>query len=365
MRKSKKYSHRILLFPSHFSHKWAVECGLQDAEGLIPHNHTERILTMKHKLYALLLAGAMALSLAACGTNAANPSDNGADNSAGVSQPPATAPAADPTQTGTTAASGSQTIKLTLEGDEGTQEITATLMDTPAAAEFAGHMPFTVEMHEHLGRQKEVYLDFSLSEESQTNTVHEYEIGDIVYWHPGPTMGIFHDHDGRSISAGVEVLARLDEGGAQVIASYADLVRVTFELDEGESGVPAGAQLEITLSGPEGEHTITAALLDTPAAAEFATHLPLSFHMTDYANREKHAHMDFSIDDSLLENITVDYEIGDIIYYPPGPTYAMYYDHDGRTIAAGMEVIARMDQAGIEALGSYANDVDVTVSVAH
>lgn len=186
---------------------------------------------MKRKLYALLLAGAMALSLAACGTNAASPSGNGADSSADVSQPPAAAPTADPAQIGTTAASGSRTIKLTLEGDEGTQKITA-------------------------------------------------------------------------------------------------------------------------------------ALLDTPAAAEFAAHLPLSFHMTDYANREKHAHMDFSIDDSLLENITVDYEIGDIIYYPPGPTYAMYYDHDGRTIAAGMEVIARMDQAGIEALGSYANDVDVVVALA-
>lgn len=318
---------------------------------------------MKRKFYALLLAGAMALFLTACGTNAASPSDNGADNSAGVSQAPATAPAADPAQTGTTAASGSQTLKLTLEGDEGTREITATLLDTPAAAEFAEHMPFTVEMHEHLDRQKEVYLDFSLSEESQTNTVHEYEIGDIVYWHPGPTIGIFHSHDGRSISAGVEVLARLNENGAEVIASYANLVSVTFELEQGTSGAPACAQLEITLSGAEGEHTITAALLDTPAAAEFAAHLPLSFHMTDYANREKHAHMDFSIDDSLLENITVDYEIGDIIYYPPGPTYAMYYDHDGRTIAAGMEVIARMDQSGIEALGSYAGDVEVTVSL--
>lgn len=185
---------------------------------------------MKRKFYALLLAGAMTLSLAACGTNAASPSDNGADSAAGASQPPASTPASDSTQTGTAAAAGSRTIKLTLEGDEGTQEITA-------------------------------------------------------------------------------------------------------------------------------------ALLDTPAAAEFAAHLPLSFHMTDYANREKHAHMDFSINDSLLENITVDYEIGDIIYYPPGPTYAMYYDHDGRTIAAGMEVIARMDQAGIDALGSYAGDVEVTVSL--
>lgn len=311
---------------------------------------------MKHKLSALLLAGAMLLSLAACGSNspgasAPAPADTSTASSANEETSPLTS-------------AGTRTLKLTLEGDEGTQEITAALMDTPAAAEFARQMPFTVEMHDHLDRQKEVYLDFSLSEESQSNTVNEYEIGDIVYWHPGPTMGIFYDHDGRSISAGIEVLAKLDEGGVEAVHSYADLVSVTFEVDEGEPTVPAGQELEITLSGAEGNHTITAALLDTPAAAEFASHLPLSFHMTDYAGREKHAHMDFSIDGSLLENITVDYEIGDIIYYPPGPTYAMYYDHDGRTIAAGMEVIARMDQAGVDALGSYAGDVDVTVALA-
>ncbi len=313
---------------------------------------------MKHKLSALLLAAAMVCSLAACGSNppaASDPNPVETDASTPSTNQPETPPPA---------SAGTRTLKLTLEGDEGTQEITATLMDTPAAAEFARQMPFSVEMHDHLDRQKEVYLDFSLSEESQTNTVNEYEVGDIVYWHPGPTMGIFYDHDGRSISAGVEVLAKLDEGGVEAIHSYADLVSVTFELDGEEPSVSANRQLEITLSGDEGEHTITADLLDTPAAAEFAAHLPLSFHMTDYADREKHAHMDFSIDDSLLENITVDYEIGDIIYYPPGPTYAMYYDHDGRTIAAGMEVIARMDQTGIDALGSYAGDVDVTVALA-
>lgn len=312
---------------------------------------------MKYKLSALLMAAVIVCSLAACGSNppaASDPAPVETNTSTPSTNEPETPPS---TSTGT------RTLKLTLAGDEGTQEITATLMDTPAAAEFVQQMPFTVEMHDHLDRQKEVYLDFSLSEESQTNTVNEYEIGDIVYWHPGPTMGIFYDHDGRSISAGIEVLAKLDEGGVEAIRSYADLVSVTFELAEDEPAVSSGQRLEITLSGDEGEYTITAGLLDTPAAAEFASHLPLSFHMTDYANREKHAHMDFSIDDSLLENITVDYEIGDIIYYPPGPTYAMYYDHDGRTIAAGMEVIARMDQAGIDALGSYAGDVDVTVDL--
>lgn len=77
-------------------------------------------------------------------------------------------------------------------------------------------------------------------------------------------MGIFHAHDGRSISVGVEVLAKLDEGGVEAIASYADLVSVTFELEETENSSVTGGQLEITLSGTEGEHTITADLLAPP-----------------------------------------------------------------------------------------------------
>lgn len=201
---------------------------------------------MKRKWNALLLAVTMLASLAACGANppAAGPAPVEPNTSAsGTNQPEAPA----------SASAGTRTLKLTLEGDEGTQEVTAALMDIPAAAEFARQMPFTVEMHDHLDRQKEVYLDFSLSEESQTNTVNEYEIGDIVYWHPGPTMGIFYDHDGRSISAGIEILAKLDEGGVEAIHSYADLVSVTFELAEDESAASAGRQLEITLSGDEGE----------------------------------------------------------------------------------------------------------------
>lgn len=177
---------------------------------------------MKHKLGALLLTGAMVFSLAACGAD------------------PPSAAIAGPTEAPAWTSASTQTLKLTLEGEEGTREITAVLMDTPAAAEFARQMPFTVEMHDHLDRQKEVYLDFSLSEESQANTVKEYEIGDIVYWHPGPTMGIFYDHDGQSIRAGIEILAKLDEGGVEAIHSYADLVRVTFEVEEREPAVPDG-----------------------------------------------------------------------------------------------------------------------------
>lgn len=45
--------------------------------------------------------------------------------------------------------------------------------------------------------------------------------------------------------------------------------------------------------------------------------------VTNAASRGKLAHMDFSIDDALVENITVDYEIGDIIYDSPGLAYVL------------------------------------------
>lgn len=265
--------------------------------------------------------------------------------------------------TGPSASSTAGRLKMTLNG---TDVVYAELTDTPATAEFLEQLPFTIEMHEHLDRQKEVYLPFSLSEESQQNTVYEYEIGDIVYWHPGPTMGIFTEHDGRSISSGIEVLARMDEEGVAAFQAYDDDVEVLFELEAGEMAGAENAQgsrqLTITLDDAD---VIYATLLDTPAADAFAGHLPLTLDMTDYANREKHAHLDFSIDDSDLENIQYPYEIGDIIYYPPGPTFAMYYDHDGREISAGMEVIARLDEEGIAALGSYENAVRVTVELSN
>lgn len=179
---------------------------------------------MKHKLSALLMAAVMVCSLAACSSN--SPTSVDPDPVETNTSTPST----NQTETPPLTSAGTRTLKLTLEGDEGMQEITATLMDTPAADEFARQMPFTVEMHDHLDRQKEVYLDFSLSEESQSNTVNEYEIGDIVYWHPGPTYAMYYDHDGRTIAAGMEILARMDQNGIDALGSYAGDVEVTVAL---------------------------------------------------------------------------------------------------------------------------------------
>lgn len=160
----------------------------------------------------------------------------------------------------------------------------------------------------------------------------------------------------------------MDEEGVAAFQAYDADVEVLFELEGGagasseQASAQGSRQLTITLNDTD---VIHATLLDTPAADAFAAQLPLTLDMTDYAEREKHAHLDFTIDDADLENIQYPYEIGDIIYYPPGPTFAMYYDHDGREISAGMEVIARLDEEGIAALGSYEDEVKVTVELSN
>ena len=313
---------------------------------------------MKIKRSFLLLSLLLAFSLifTACSNTAPDGGTSDNTESSSESQPPESREELD---SNNLESAGAARLKMTLNGE---QVVMAELVDSPATEEFLAQLPFTVNMNEHLERQKEVYLPFSLSEENLQNSVTEYEIGDIVYWHPGPTMGIFTDHDGRSISAGVEILARLDEDGVAAFASYPDEVEVLFEVetDEAQSSTQGERQLTITL---EDADVIYAALLDTPAANAFAEQLPLTLDMTDYLEREKHASLNFSIDDSDLMNIQTPYEIGDIIYYPPGPTFAMYYDHDGREISAGFELIARMDQTGIETLATYPNAVKVTVEL--
>lgn len=254
---------------------------------------------------------------------------------------------------------GGRTINITLDG---TQTIIATLMDTPAAEEFYALLPLTLDTHEHLDRQKEVYLPFSLSEESQQYTVNEYEVGDIVYWHPGPTMGIFHSHDGRSISAGIEILAKLDETGVAALANYPEDVQMLFEQGDANAPSPAqaGRKLQLTLND---DQVVYVDLIESAALDVFLAQLPLTLHVTDYASREKHAALPFTIEDSDLHNVLQPYEIGDFSYYPPTSTLAAFYAHDGNIISAGMEKLGTLDADAIAALAAVDGAVDITIEL--
>lgn len=97
-----------------------------------------------------------------------------------------------------------------------------------------------------------------------------------------------------------------------------------------------------------GDRTLTAKLLDNDTARDFASLLPLTLNMKDLFRREKFGHLPRAISEG--GNRTSTYEVGQLIYWSPGPDLAVFYRHDGQRIPApGIIVIGKID-SGIEAL---------------
>jgi hypothetical protein len=78
------------------------------------------------------------------------------------------------------------------------------------------------------------------------------------------------------------------------------------------------------------DHSLTARLLNNQAAQDFASMLPLTLNVNDLFRREKFGHLPRAL--SIDGKRTHSYEIGQLIYWSPGPDLAIFYRHDGETI---------------------------------
>jgi hypothetical protein len=214
----------------------------------------------------------------------------------------------------------------------------------------------TLNMTDYLKREKHAPSPGTIGRESLTNIQVEYAIGDIIYYPPGPTIAAYYDHDGRTIAAGMEVVARLDVKGVAAFKARPAAVKVTFELAD-ETVQQTGRRVSITLNGTK---TITADLVDTPVAGEFLAHLPVTFTMKEHLNRQKEVYLPFKLSENNLQNPVYEYAVGDIVYWHPGPTMGIFHSHDGRRINAGVEILARLDAAGVAVIASFPGDVEVT-----
>ena len=109
-----------------------------------------------------------------------------------------------------------------------------------------------------------------------------------------------------------------------------------------EKGRFGGLRLKIT------DRTLTATLIDSEAARDFVSLLPLTLTMNDLFRREKFGHLPRAI--STGGKRTHAYAVGDLAYWAPGPDVAVYYRDDGEEIPnPGIIVIGRID-SGVEAL---------------
>src|SRR2546422_5480771 len=89
--------------------------------------------------------------------------------------------------------------------------ITATLIDSEAARDFVSLLPLTLTMNDLFRREKFAHLPRAISEEEKRT--HTYEVGQVVYWSPGPDVAIFYRNDGEKIpNPGIIVIGKVDSG---------------------------------------------------------------------------------------------------------------------------------------------------------
>jgi len=91
------------------------------------------------------------------------------------------------------------------------KEITATLIDSETTRDFVSLLPLKVTMGDLFGREKFGHLPRAISEGGKRTRT--YEVGDVIYWSPGPDVAMFYRHDGQSIpSPGIIVMGKIDSG---------------------------------------------------------------------------------------------------------------------------------------------------------
>ena len=103
-------------------------------------------------------------------------------------------------------------MKIRLKIDD--KVITATLNDSKTARDFVSQLPLTLTKDDLFRREKFARLPRAISEEGKRT--HTYEVGQVVYWSPGPDVAIFYRNDGEKIpNPGIIVIGKIDSGSVK------------------------------------------------------------------------------------------------------------------------------------------------------
>ena len=114
-------------------------------------------------------------------------------------------------------------VRITVGG----KSVVATLVNSEAARDFASLLPLTLWMNDLFRREKFAPLPRGISE--QGTRTHDYAVGTIGYWAPGPDVAIFYRQDGERIpDPGLIVLGKVKAGIEALDVPGA--IEVTIEL---------------------------------------------------------------------------------------------------------------------------------------
>lgn len=328
------------------------------------------------KLLALLVAGLLVLSLAACGNNAPasnDPSENEPVESTGST----TAPTEQPTE-GT---DGQAAITLTI----GDKVLNAYLNDSAPAKSLIAQLPLTVTLNDSDNDFCGGNLDIDYSDSDVTSGYHN---GDLAFWIPANNFVIFVDDEENSANTGnLVILGKITES-QEVLDSLEGRIDVTIALvqdtntnanqndsvaerensqdeantssseitntentTEGNSTEVSDVKVKITVGNTE----LIATLENNATTQALIEKMPMTLPMMNLYGRE----MCYRYGAYALptDNMRSDgYEIGDIAYWAPGGSLVILYDQNGEHFER--QHLGHID-SGVE-IFETTGDVDVT-----
>ena len=109
----------------------------------------------------------------------------------------------------------------------GDRSIEAKLADSDAARDFASLLPLTLAMNDLFRREKFATLPRAISEQGKPR--HDYAVGTIGYWPPGPDVAIFYRQDGECIPHPGRIVLGKIEAGVEAL-NVPGAIRATIEL---------------------------------------------------------------------------------------------------------------------------------------
>src|SRR5256714_15176251 len=98
-------------------------------------------------------------------------------------------------------------MKITLKIED--KVLTATLVDSKTTRDFVSLLPLTLTMNDLFRREKFAHLPRAISERGKRT--HTYEVGELIYWSPGPDVAIYYKQDGEALpNPGIIVIGKID-----------------------------------------------------------------------------------------------------------------------------------------------------------
>ncbi|MFG2589466.1 cyclophilin-like fold protein [Streptomyces sp. NPDC048438] len=117
-----------------------------------------------------------------------------------------------------------------------------------------------------------------------------------------------------------------------------------------------GNRIRLTIGGTTAEATLT----DNTTSRALASSLPVTVQMSDMLDRELYGALPEPLPSAESDRQT-DYRAGQLVYWPPGPALAVYYEHAGPPVPApGMVVLGTID-SGLDAFTGHDGSSEVTI----